>query len=149
AKAAQGFAAYLKTHAHAKDAPQASFLMAYAELKAGRFNDAARHFDVATKSYPLLIDYERMFAARAHLQAGRAAEALDRAKRVPPTSPLDGDARFLRGEAQRLSGHNAEAAVEYRSYVDAYPQGWRAAEARYRLAEALDLTGDRDAAKLV
>jgi soluble lytic murein transglycosylase len=147
AKAAQGFAAYLKTR-HPKDAKQATFLLAYAELKAGRLNEAAAHFDSLVKTYPLLLDYHFLFAARAHLQAGRAAQALDRAKRVPPTSALDGEARFIRAEAQRLTGHNGDAATEYRSYLDEYPQSWRAAEARYRLAEALDVIGDHDAARV-
>ena len=148
AGAATGLTAYLKAHRHAKDARQAMFLLGYAELKAGRFNEAAQHFDSLVKTYPLLADYERVFAARAHLAAGRAKEALDRAKRVPPESALDGDARFLRGEAERLSGHNAEAAAAYRSYLEDYPTGWRAAEARFRLAEALDITGDHDGARV-
>ena len=41
--------------------------------------------------------------------AGRATQALDRAKRVPPESALDGEARFLRGEAERAAANNAEA----------------------------------------
>jgi soluble lytic murein transglycosylase len=146
--AATGFAAYVKAHPHAKDAKQATFLWAYAELKAGRFNEAAAHFDSLVKTYPLLVEYERVFAARAHLQAGRATQALDRAKRVPPESALDGEARFLRGEAQRAAGHNAEAAAEYRSYLEGYPTGWRAPEARFRLADALDAVGDHDAARV-
>src|SRR5262249_17427822 len=113
----------------------------------GRFNDAATHFDGLTRSYPLLVDYHRLFAARAHLQAGRAPQALDRAKRIPPESALDGEARFVRAEAQRLSGHNAEAAAEDRSYLESYPQSWRSAEARSRLAETLDIVGDHDAAR--
>lgn len=147
-QAAQAFYAYVKAHPHAKDLKQATFLMAYSELKAGRFNDAATHFDSLVKLYPLLTDYERLFAARAHLQAGRAAEALDRAKRIPPDSALDGEARFLRGEALRLSGRNADAVIEYRGYLTGYPQGWRAPETRYRLAEALDIVGDHDAARV-
>ena len=142
-----GFSAYLKAHAHAKDAKQAAFLLAYAELKAGRFNDAATRFDSLVKSYPLLAAYERLFAARAHLAAGRAKEALDRAKRVPSESALGGEALFLRGEAERLAGRNAEAAAEYRSYLEGYPGGWRAPEARFRLADALDAIGDHDAAR--
>ncbi|MDB4967238.1 MAG: Lytic transglycosylase catalytic [Myxococcales bacterium] len=147
-KAAQGFAAYLKGRGRPREGKQATFLMAYAELKAGRFNEAAGHFEGLVKQYPLLVDYHHLFAARAHLQSGRAIQALDHAKRVPPESALDGEARFIRGEAQRLTGHNAEAAVEYRSYVEGYPGGWRAGEARYRLAEALDTTGDHDGARV-
>lgn len=146
--AATGFGAYVKAHPHARDGKQASFLCAYAELKAGRFNEAAARFDALVKPYPLLGDYERLFAARAHLQAGRATQALDRAKRVPPESALDGEARFVRGEAQRLLARPAQAAAEYRSYLEGYPTGWRAPEARFRLAEALDIVGDHDAARL-
>ncbi|HXU68498.1 MAG TPA: transglycosylase SLT domain-containing protein [Polyangia bacterium] len=145
--AATGFATYLKTHAHARDAKQAMFLQAYAELKAGKLNDAATHFDGLVKAYPLLVDYERVFAARAHLAAGRATLALDRVKRVPPESALDGEARFLRGEAERAAGHTAEAAAGYRSYLEGYPTGWRAPEARFRLAEALDALGQGEAAR--
>ena len=147
-KAATGFATYLKTRGRLRDGKQASFLMAYAELKAGRFNDAAQHFEGLVKPYPLLVDYHHLFAARAHLQSGRATQALDHAKRVPSESALDGEARFIRGEAQRLTGHHAEAAVEYRSYLEGYPGGWRAGEARFRLAEALDTTGDHDGARV-
>src|SRR4051812_39683372 len=86
AAAAKLFDAYLKKHPHAKDHKQAAFLMAYAELKSGQFNAAAQHFDGLIKSYPLLADYQRTWSARAHLQAGRAMEALARAKQVPPAS---------------------------------------------------------------
>src|SRR3954464_6915926 len=55
--AATGFAAYLKAHGKAKDAKQAAFLLAYSELKAGRFNEAATHFDALVKTYPLLVEY--------------------------------------------------------------------------------------------
>ncbi|HEX4457321.1 MAG TPA: tetratricopeptide repeat protein, partial [Polyangia bacterium] len=147
-QAAQAFYAYVKAHPRAKDLKQATFLLAYAELKAGRFNDAAQHFDSLVKPYPLLVDYERLFAARAYLQAARATDALDRAKKIPSDSALDGEARFIRGEAERLSGKNAEAAAEYRGYLKEYGDGWRAPEVRMRLAETLDVLGDHDAAKI-
>jgi soluble lytic murein transglycosylase len=146
-KAVQGFAAYVKAHPHAKDIKQARFLLGYAELKAGRFNDAAARFDKLVKKYPLLADYERLFSARAHLAAGRATQALDRAKRIPSASALDGEARFNRAESPRPTGHNAAAAAEYRGYLEGYPDSWRGAEARFRLAEALDTVGDHDGAR--
>jgi soluble lytic murein transglycosylase len=148
AAAAQDFATYLKTHPKAKDTRQASFLRAYAELKAGHFVDAADHFDALDKSYPLLADYHHAFSARANLQAGRAREALERAKQVPSTSALDGEARFLRAEAERALGDTEAAAREYREYLDAYPQSWRAAEARFHLAEMLEALGKKDEAKV-
>src|SRR5581483_1269859 len=79
--------------------------------------------------------------ARAHLAAGRASEALARAKQVPPASALDGDARFLRGESDRALARAADAAAEYAGYLEKYPSSWRAAEVRFHLAEMLEAAG--------
>ncbi|HEY7957878.1 MAG TPA: tetratricopeptide repeat protein, partial [Polyangia bacterium] len=147
AAAARGFSAYLKRHPHAADARQARFLQAYAQLKAGQFNDAARGFDALVKSYPLLVDYHRLWAARAHLQAGRAKEALARAKRIPSSSVLDGDARLVRAEAERALARPGEAAAEYQGYLEAYPSSWRASQTRLSLADALDAAGRHDEAR--
>jgi soluble lytic murein transglycosylase len=144
AAAAKGFETYLKKKPHAPDHKQAMFLLAYAELKAGQFNNAAQHFDALGKAYPLLADYHRAWAARAHLQAGRASEALQRAKLVPSTSALDGDARFLRAEALRALGRPADAAAEYRDYLKVFPGSWRAAEGRFRFAEMLEASGKHE-----
>jgi soluble lytic murein transglycosylase len=144
AQSAKLFDAYLKKHPHAKDHAQAAFLLAYAELKAGQFNNAAQHFDALVKTYPLLVDYHHTWSARAHLQAGRANDALARAKQVPPTSALDGDARFLRAEALRQLSRWADAAAEYAGYLEAYPASWRAGEVRFRLGETLESDGRKD-----
>jgi peptidoglycan lytic transglycosylase len=141
AAAARGFDDYVQKNPRAADAHQAAFLAAYAELKAGREGAAARGFDALVKPYPLLADYHLAWAARAYLAAGKANDALTRAKRVPRTSALDGEARFTRAEAQRALGHAAEAADEYGGYVTAYPASWRAAEARFRRGEMLAAVG--------
>jgi soluble lytic murein transglycosylase len=135
--AARGFSAYIAQHAHAKDLRQAEFLRAYAEWKTGQLNQAAPHFDALIKEYPLLADYSRLYAARAHLQAGRAKDALARAKQIPKESVLDGEARLTRAEAQRALADDSQAATEYRGYLTAYPTSWRAAEVRFHLAEVL------------
>jgi soluble lytic murein transglycosylase len=144
AQAAQGFAEYQRKKPHAPDARQATFARAYAEMKAGQSLAAATRFDGLTGDYPLLVDYERLYAARAYLAADKAVEAADRAKLVPPTSALDGEARLLRAECAGRAGDAEQAASEYRGYLEAYPQSWRASEARYRLAEALSQGGHRD-----
>jgi soluble lytic murein transglycosylase len=144
AQAAKLFDAYLKKHAKAPDHRQAAFLLAYAELKSGQFANAAQHFDALIKVYPLLADYHRVWGARAYLQADRANEALARAKQVPPTSPLDGDARFLRAEALHDLSRWADAAAEYAGYLESYPTSWRAGEARFRLGECLEKDGRKD-----
>src|SRR5206468_249085 len=61
--AAKGFDAYLRKQPRAADQNQAQFLLAYAELKAGQLNEAARHFEALVKRYPLLVDYHRTWAA--------------------------------------------------------------------------------------
>jgi soluble lytic murein transglycosylase len=147
AAAARGFADYLKKSPHAKDARQATFALAYAELKAGSFNDAADHFDGLIKKYPLLVDYHRVFAARAHLAASRPADALARVQKVPATSALDGEARLLRAESLRGLSRFDEAAAEYDGYLKAFPSSWRAAEARFKMAEMLQSAGKADDAR--
>jgi soluble lytic murein transglycosylase len=147
AAAVRGFGEYLKKSPHAKDAKQATFMLAYAELKAGSFNDAAEHFDSLIKKYPLLVDYHRVFSARAHLQGGRPLEALERVKKVPATSALDGEARLLRAESLRAASRFAEAAAEYDGYLKAFPSSWRAAEARFKMAEMLQSAGKSDEAR--
>jgi soluble lytic murein transglycosylase len=141
AAAAAGFEAYLVRHGKAPDANQAAFLAAFAALKAGQFNPAAERFDALVAKYPLLADHHALYAARAHLGAGRPDDAMARAKLVAADSPLDGEARFLRGDLLRAANKPAEAAAEYRGYVLAFPGSWRLAEARFHLAETLEAAG--------
>jgi soluble lytic murein transglycosylase len=145
--AAKGFTDYLAKHPRAKDKLPAAFLRAYAELKSGQHNLAATHFDELVKPYALLADYSHLWGARAQLLAGRAKDALSRAKLVPSTSVVDGEARLLRAETQRALAHPADAADEYRGYLAAYPASWRAAEVRFRFAEALEAAGRHDEAQ--
>src|SRR4051794_29977760 len=140
--AAAGFARHAATLPRPPEAAQADFLAGYAELKLGRWASAAGRFDRLADSYPLLVDYHRDFAARAYLAAGNAALALARATLVPPGAAVDGEARLVRGEALRALGRPADAAGEYRGYLERYPTSWRAAEARYQLADTLDAAGD-------
>ena len=139
--AAQGLEDYLKRHPKAIDAPQAAFLAGYAALKAGQFDAAAARFDGLGVRYPLLSDYHQLYAARAHQGAGRIDVALERAQKISAESPLAGEARFLRADLLRALDKPAEAAIEYRGYVEAFPGSWRLAEARFRLAEMLEASG--------
>jgi soluble lytic murein transglycosylase len=144
--AARGFAAHAAIAA-APEAQRAAFLAGYAELKLGQWAAAAERLDRVTASYPLLADYCRFYAARGHLGAGHAVEALARAALVPAGSALDGDARLVRAEALRALGRPAEASREYQGYLDRYPDSWRAGEARYRLGETLAAAGDQEGAR--
>jgi len=140
AGAARGFQEYLASlqRSKAADAAPARFLAAWALSKSGRFTEAAELFDGLVRDYPLLADYERLYAARALLAAKQYEKSLERSRAVSPATPLDAEARFARAEALRLMGLRAEAEREYRGYLAAYPKSWREPEVRFRLAEQLD-----------
>src|SRR5262249_14971991 len=109
------FADYLARHRRAPDRNQASFLLAYAELKRGNFRAATQRFDALLRSYPLLADYHLVWAARARLALGEAEAALARARRVAASSTLGGEARLLRAEAEERMGHGRAALATYRA----------------------------------
>jgi TolA-binding protein len=138
---------FVQTHPHDRYIRQASFLTAYAELKAGQFNRAATHFDALSKSYALLADYAHVWSARAHLAVGRPRAALRQLKAVTPTAALAAEALFLRAEVERALGHNDVATRTYREYLERYPDSWRIDEARFRFAELLDADNEGDAAQ--
>lgn len=146
AAAATAFADYLKRYPRAQDRNQASFLLAYAELRNGNFRAASARFDELARTYPLLADYHALWAARARLALGEPEAALARARRVAASSSLDGEARILRAEAEARLGRGRAALAIYRGYLADYPQSWRASEVRFRTAQLLEATGEHAAA---
>ena len=88
-------------------------------------------FDALVKSYPLLVDYHRLCAARAHL-AGRKGNGGARAGQTKFHRRRRSTATRVSCAArrERALGRAGEAAAEYRGYLEAYPSSWRAAEAR-------------------
>jgi soluble lytic murein transglycosylase len=143
-RAARGFATC--TTPRMKNSQQAQFLWAYSELKSGAYANAAARFDRLARLYPLLLDYERVFAARAYFASGRPELALDRAKCISTDSALDGEARILRGDSLDRLGQRTESIAEYRGYLLAYPESWRVSEVRVKLAETLDAAHRNDEA---
>jgi soluble lytic murein transglycosylase len=141
AGAAQKLDEYLAAHEKAPDREQAAFVAAYALSRAGRFADAARRFDGLVKSYPLLADYHRVYAARALLAAKKYADALDRASAVSDGAVVRAEAAFARADALAALGRSADAAAAFQAYLDAWPKSWREPEARLHLAEAEEALG--------
>lgn len=135
--AADRFGAYLRVNPRAPDRLQASFLGGVAQLRAGRFVDAANTFDRLVKPYALLADHHRLYAARAFVALKRWTLALERARAVPAGSPLSAEAVLLRADALRQLHMGAEAEREYRRYLEKFPGSWREPEARFHLAEVL------------
>ncbi|MCS6915772.1 MAG: transglycosylase SLT domain-containing protein [Myxococcota bacterium] len=130
---------------HAAHRPQAQFLLGLAYLgEPETALLAARLFDELVASYPLLLPYHRLHAARAYLRAGRAQEALDRAGRVPDDSVLACEARFVRAEALRRLSRQAEAESAYGTYLERCEA--RRYEALARRAELLTALGRHEEA---
>lgn len=142
--AADGFERYVKRGAKVKHLMQAEFMAAYAESRAGRYEQAAARFDGLVERYPLLRDYHRYYAARALAAAGKYEAALARLAKLEAGSVLEADALLTRADALRSLGRQAEAVRAYREYVERYPGSWREAEARFRLAQALDAADRAD-----
>jgi soluble lytic murein transglycosylase len=147
--AVDGFSRFGTQNPKAPELLAARTLLAYAALKAGRFSLAATTFAALAEQDPLLTEYHLLWGGRASLSLGEPKQALARAGRIAATSPLDAEARLLRAEAHKALGQQAEAAVEYRGYVDKYPSSWRLNEVRFRLAEALSSLGRDDEARAV
>lgn len=138
-EARDGFAAFLT----AKDAPtddagkaRVAFVIAVCDSHLDKWQDAAEGFDRATAGLPALADYSNYEAARAWYFAHDLAKAKDRVAKVAASSLRDQEARLLMGDLLRSQNKWAETAKQYQAYLDAYPDGIRLSEARYRLAEA-------------
>ena len=106
------------------------------------------HFDALVKATRCSPTTTALFAARAHLAAGRATQALDRGpNEFHPSARSTAKRVSCAPRPSALLARNADAAAEYRSYLEGYPTSWRAAEARFSLAEALEAAGDHDEAR--
>jgi soluble lytic murein transglycosylase len=131
---------------------QALFLLAYAQLKQGKWQAAARRFRALERSYPLMRDYARFYAAVALYRHGQFAAALRQGKLVSADSGVDLDARLLRAEALHALGQIERSAHIWRQYLEKNPRGARRAEARYYLALGLlkraERQGDQEALEL-
>ncbi len=137
AAAADGFAAYAKSHNHAADVRQAEFLAAYAAWRAGRNEAAAAGFAAVQQKYPLLAEYATLWGGRAELAAGHAAQALARASLLSEDSPLWPEALLLAADADTALGAGADAVAPLKTYVAHFSSSWRISEVRFQLAERL------------
>lgn len=119
----------------------ATFMLAMSRMNAGRWAAAAEDFERLYASYPLLADYHAYYAARCHLRAGNAAAASTWAQRVNADSVPDAEAQLVGLEA--LEHLEQWEALERRAeaYLQKHTKGPRRAEARFRLAWALEKQG--------
>jgi soluble lytic murein transglycosylase len=143
APARDAFAAARKD-ATAVDAARLDLMIALCDARLAKWGDAARGFTAARAGLPVIADWISYQEARALYFANKPADAMTRARAVPADSIAAADAELLVGDLLRGAGDPAATAAHYRDYLTRRPGGIRRAEARFRLAEALDAGGSKD-----
>jgi soluble lytic murein transglycosylase len=116
-------------------------LIAEADTHLNQWSRAAAGFEAAVTHLPLIADYIHYQAARARYFAHDEQAAMAHAGKVAPDSIVGAEAALLIGDVLRGGARWSETAEHYRNYLQARPSGIRRAEARYRLAQALEALG--------
>jgi soluble lytic murein transglycosylase len=151
-RARDGFVAHRKRvpATDAEGRARATLMIALCDAELGRWKGAAEGFAAAARRLPLLADWLRYQEARARYLAHDATRALALARQVPADSIVGADAELLVGDILRGRGPAAAVADHYRDYLARRADGIRRAEARFRLAEALErVPGDAARAERV
>ena len=140
--ARKGFASALGEAVKKKAAPEErarlELMIALSDVKLGQDAAAAARFVKLVAALPLLADWLHFQAADAYYAAHQADKALEHARAVGPDSIAAMDAELLVGDILRGRGDRRAVAAHYRKYLTDHPKGIRLAEARFRLAQALD-----------
>jgi soluble lytic murein transglycosylase len=132
-------AARLTADPHA--APRIDLLLGLTHARLGEWPAALERLSAALTGLPQLADYIRYHAARAAYFARQLPRAIELARGVAGDSIVGADAELLAGDVLRALPDPAQAsavAAHYRGYLARRPTGIRVAEARFRLAEALE-----------
>ncbi|HWO25480.1 MAG TPA: transglycosylase SLT domain-containing protein [Kofleriaceae bacterium] len=152
-KWAEAKAAFTAARAKAQGdaAARLDLLLGLVHARLGEWPQAVLRLTAAQKGLPLLGDYIRYQAARACYFAGQLPRALELSREVAADSIVGADAELLIGDLLRAllgaKGEHAQVAAHYRDYLTRRPDGIRRAEARFRLAEALEHVSVKDHAK--
>jgi soluble lytic murein transglycosylase len=144
AEARAGFAAHLGDEASVvtdEDRARVRLLIALCDGQLGRWADAAAGFELAAERLPLLADFLHYHAARALYFAHEHDRARAHADQVARDSRMRPDTDLLVGDLLRAGGKWQDMVAHYTGYLGDRRDGLRFAEARFRLAEALEQTG--------
>jgi soluble lytic murein transglycosylase len=140
--ARKGFASALAEATRRKAEPAArarlELMIALCDVELGNDGAAAARFVALVDDLPLLADWLHFRAADAFYAAHQADKALAHARKVSPDAISGADAELLVGDILRGRGDTRAIADHYRKYLTDRPKGIRLAEARFRLAQALD-----------
>ena len=121
---------------------QARYLLAHALLLSkddAGLEEAAKLFAGLVDQYPLLADYCRYHGARTLYRLRRFADAEALAAAIGAASLLRSEAQLVRADALWALQREQEAAVLWRAYLRAHPEGGRVGQAYLHIGLALEL----------
>ena len=123
----------LSQKAHVKQWHQIRFLLGQAQMRRGKFAEAAALFSELEQSYPLLADYHRYFGARSLVRLGRHDQAVARLAAIKPGSVLWRKVLRVRAEALWEAGKFSHGAAAWQRLLELAPYGKGAARVHYYL----------------
>jgi soluble lytic murein transglycosylase len=122
---------------HAPERNQARFLLALAHMNLNAWQAAGDLFEDLWSSYAELGPYHAGYAARCRLRRGDAEGALAWVARVPGHTVPEAEAVLVKIDALIAKKRWSEVESETKAFLDRFPAGPRRAEAKFRLAEAM------------
>ena len=121
------------------------FVLGYTSFRLEQWDEAAKHFDTASKSFPLLADYALYNEARALVKLSRFNESLPVFQKLIGEfhdSPLLRTSRELYAEALYDSGDYRNAYAAYQKFIEHYASGADSLAATYKSALCLEQLGN-------
>jgi soluble lytic murein transglycosylase len=129
--------ALVKTPPAAADVPRWQMLLARLREQSNNLRGASASYDLAAQSNWALSGYALLGAGRMLVRQGRAADALERLKRVPLEQALAAEARLLTAEAAYQKGERDLAISTWREHLASPHADSDRANVSLRLAGAL------------
>ena len=122
---------------HAPERDQVRFVLALANMNLNAWQVAGDLFEDLWSTYPGLAPYHAYYAARCRLRRGDPEGALTWAARVPAHTVPEAEAVLVKLDALVARKRWSDIESEAKAFIAHFPSGPRRAEAKFRLAEAM------------
>jgi soluble lytic murein transglycosylase len=122
---------------HAPERNQVRFLLALAHMNLNAWQAAGDLFEDLWSTYPDLSPYHAYYAARCRLRRGDSDGALTWVARVPAHTVPEAEAILVKIDALVAKKRWSEVESATKAFLERFPSGPRRAEAKFRLAEAM------------